>query len=69
LTGILQHLASREACRLTVRLPVAMMAIGYKGDGSGLSNELRKRDEVRRPRKSLQEFVFKNEFNGRTFLK
>ena len=40
--------------------PVAMMAIGYLGDGSALSPELLKRDEKRRPRKSVSEFVFKN---------
>ena len=39
--------------------PVAMMALGYKGDGSGLSEELRDRDKVRRPRKNLSEFVFR----------
>jgi nitroreductase len=40
--------------------PIAMMAIGYLGDGSDLTPELLKRDEKRRPRKSVQEFVFKN---------
>ena len=40
--------------------PIAMMAIGYLGDGSDLSPELLKRDEKRRPRKSVTEFVFKN---------
>ena len=40
--------------------PVAMMAIGYLGDGSDLSPELLKRDEKRKPRKSVSEFVFKN---------
>ena len=40
--------------------PIAMMAIGYLGDGSDLSPELLKRDEKRRPRKSVSEFVFKN---------
>jgi nitroreductase len=40
--------------------PIAMMAIGYLGDGSELSPELLKRDEKRRPRKSVTEFVFKN---------
>ena len=37
-----------------------MMAVGYLGDGSLLSPELLKRDEKRRPRKSINEFVFKN---------
>jgi len=40
--------------------PVAMMAIGYLGDGSNLNPELLKRDETRRPRKPFTEFVFKN---------
>ncbi len=40
--------------------PVAMMAVGYLGDGSNLTPELLKRDEIRRPRKSVNEFVFKN---------
>lgn len=40
--------------------PVAMMAVGYLGDGTGLTPELLKRDESRRPRKSITEFVFKN---------
>ena len=40
--------------------PIAMMAIGYLGDGTNLSPELLKRDEKRRPRKSVSEFVFKN---------
>lgn len=41
--------------------PVAMMALGYKGDGSGLREELRNRDKARRPRKNLSEFVFRGE--------
>jgi nitroreductase len=40
--------------------PVAMMAVGYLGDGFSLSPELLKRDENRRPRKSVNEYVFKN---------
>ncbi len=47
--------------------PVAMMALGYLGDGSSLSPELLKRDENRRPRKSISEFVFKNSLNNHTF--
>lgn len=43
--------------------PVAMMALGYLGDGSSLPPELQKRDEVRRPRKYFNEFVFRNVFN------
>jgi nitroreductase len=40
--------------------PVAMMAVGYLGDGANLSPELLKRDENRRPRKPITEFVYKN---------
>jgi hypothetical protein len=40
--------------------PVAVMAVGYLGDGSSLPPELLKRGEIRRHRKSLNEFVFKN---------
>jgi len=40
--------------------PVAMMAVGYMGDGISLPNELQKRDEKRRPRKSVNEYAFKN---------
>ena len=34
------------------------IAIGYKGDGDGLPDEVRARDQARRPRKPLSEFVF-----------
>ena len=47
--------------------PVAMMAVGYLGDGSLLTPELLKRDEERRPRKSIKEFVFKNSLNRLAF--
>jgi nitroreductase len=47
--------------------PVAMMAVGYLGDGSSLTPELLKRDEVRRPRKSISEFVFKNSLDDHAF--
>jgi nitroreductase len=47
--------------------PVAMMAVGYLGDGSSLTPELLKRDEARRPRKSISEFVFKNSLNKIAF--
>ena len=47
--------------------PVAMMAIGYLGDGSELTPELLKRDEKRRPRKSITEFVFRNSLDNRAF--
>jgi len=47
--------------------PVAMMTVGYLGDGSSLTPELLKRDEVRRPRKSTSEFVFKNSLADHAF--
>lgn len=47
--------------------PVAMMALGYLGDGSSLSPELLKRDENRRPKKSISEFVFKNSLDNHAF--
>ncbi len=47
--------------------PVAMMAVGYIGEGLTLSPELLKRDEKRRPRKSVNEFVFKNLLNVQAF--
>ena len=47
--------------------PIAMMAVGYLGDGSSLTPELLKRDEVRRPRKSITEFVYKNSLNKMAF--
>jgi nitroreductase len=47
--------------------PVAMMAVGYIGDGSSLTPELLKRDETRRPRKSVNEFVFKNSLYNLAF--
>jgi nitroreductase len=40
--------------------PVAIMAVGYMGDGYSLPPELLKRDEIRRPRKSVNEYSFKN---------
>jgi nitroreductase len=39
--------------------PVAMMAVGYIGDGQSLSPEILAKDENRRPRKQVNEFVFK----------
>ena len=40
--------------------PVAMMAVGYLGDGQGLTDELLKRDEQRRPRKPVSLYAFRN---------
>jgi nitroreductase len=47
--------------------PAAMMAVGYIGDGALLTPELLKRDEIRRPRKSIHEFVFKGSFSHVAF--
>jgi nitroreductase len=49
--------------------PVAVMAVGYLGDGNNLSPELLKRDEVRRPRKPLTEFAFRKNFSSPAFGK
>jgi len=47
--------------------PIAMMAVGYIGEGVSLNPELLKRDEKRRPRKSVNEFVFKNSLSDQAF--
>ena len=47
--------------------PIAMMAVGYLGDGLSLPPELLKRDEKRRPRKSINEFVFRNSLADQGF--
>jgi nitroreductase len=49
--------------------PVAMMAVGYLGDGASLPPELQRKDEVRRPRKTVNEFVFRNTLNNQAFEK
>ena len=60
----------KEHFKLTEDIePVAMMAVGYLGDGSLLSPELLSRDEKRRPRKSVNEFVFKKDFSEPGFEK
>ena len=40
--------------------PVAIMAVGYIGEGNSLSPALLKRDEKRRSRKSVNEYTFIN---------
>jgi len=47
--------------------PLAMMAVGYIGNGASLSPELMKRDEKRRPRKPVNEFTFKNSISNPAF--
>jgi nitroreductase len=41
-------------------VPVAIMAIGYRGHGENLPSELYKRDENRRGRKPVSEYSFRN---------
>jgi nitroreductase len=47
--------------------PVAAIAIGYMGDGTGLTDELRRRDEKRRPRNEINDYVFKNRLYNPAF--
>lgn len=47
--------------------PVAVMAAGYMGEGNFLAPELLKRDEKRRPRKSINEYSFRNSFSDPAF--
>jgi nitroreductase len=47
--------------------PVAVMAVGYVGDGYSLPDELLKRDELRRPRKQVNEYAFKNKMSNPGF--
>ncbi|TAL63729.1 MAG: nitroreductase [Bacteroidetes bacterium] len=48
--------------------PVAVMAVGYHGEDESLTPELLRRDENRRPRKSVNEFTFKNSLTDPAFL-
>lgn len=47
--------------------PVSVMAIGYIGDGYSLSPDHLGRDDKRRPRKSVNEYSFKNSFSYPAF--
>jgi nitroreductase len=47
--------------------PVAVMAVGYLGDGYSLPPELLKRDEKRRARKSVNEYSFKGSLSFPAF--
>lgn len=47
--------------------PVAVMAVGYLGDGFSLPPELLSRDEKKRPRKSMNEYTFRNYLSGPAF--
>ncbi len=54
---------ARQVCEVPeTHAPVAMMAIGYLGDPSTLNDELRKREESPRHRKSLADFVYSGKF-------
>jgi nitroreductase len=58
----------KEHLNLTAGIePVAMMAVGYLGDGESLPPELLRLDENRKTRKSVQEFVYKNTFSDHAF--
>jgi nitroreductase len=60
----------REYLNLTDDIePVAMMAVGYLGDGELLPPELLKRDEKRSSRKSVNEYVFRNSLSDPAFEK
>jgi nitroreductase len=47
--------------------PVAMMAVGYLGDGHNLPDELLKRDENRRPRKPVNLYTFRRSAGNAAF--
>ena len=47
--------------------PVSVIAIGYLGDGKGLNEDLRKRHNSRKPKKSISEFAFRNSFGNPAF--
>ena len=48
-------------------VPVSLMAAGFLGDGQGLSPEILKRDEQRRPRKSVNDYTFKDRIYNPAF--
>ncbi|HUX55856.1 MAG TPA: nitroreductase family protein [Bacteroidales bacterium] len=47
--------------------PVAIMAVGYLGDGISLTPELLKRDDTRRSRKPVNDFTFNNSLSDPAF--
>lgn len=47
--------------------PIAVMAVGYLGDGLLITPELSKRDEKRRPRKSVNEYSFRDSMYNSAF--
>jgi nitroreductase len=46
---------------------LAVMAIGYLGDASELSGDLLRRHSVRKTRKNLQEYAFRNRLDNPAF--
>jgi nitroreductase len=47
--------------------PVTIMVVGSLGDGLNLSPDILKRDETRRPRKSVHEIAFRNTLSNPAF--
>jgi nitroreductase len=47
--------------------PVAILAVGYLGDGKELTGELLKRHNTRRPRKEISEYSFRNNLYNPAF--
>jgi len=47
--------------------PIAVMAAGFLGDGAELPSEVLKKDETRRPRKSVNEYTFRNKMYNPAF--
>lgn len=48
-------------------VPITVMAAGFLGDGQGLAPEILRKDEHRRPRKSVNEYTFKNKIYNPAF--
>jgi nitroreductase len=47
--------------------PVAVIALGYLGDGSELPEDVADRDKKRKPRKEISEYAFRNRLNNSAF--
>lgn len=47
--------------------PVTVMAVGYNGTGEDLPVEIARKDEVRRPRKQLNDYAFRNKLYNPAF--
>jgi len=60
----------KEYLKLPVDIePVAMMAVGYLGEEELFGPELLKREEKQKPRKSVNDYVFRNSLSGKAFEK